>query len=82
MYVDGHGPYCMIIDRDTRKDDPFDSVKSNNSETELCWLASDCIDIKKGSTVQSGNLTFKLRESPVNQHDGWYCAMLMLTCEC
>lgn len=81
VFIDGKGPYCLIIDREYNKIE-LDDVGVNSSEIEAVWVSADCLPIKKGSVIVSGGSTFKVKESPKNQYDGWTSAQLKLTCEC
>lgn len=78
--VDGHGQYCMIIDRETSKNS-YGDVSTSRTESEACWPKSACIPIKKGSVIDNCGEIFVAAEKPIDQHDGWYCVALKLSCE-
>lgn len=81
VFVDEKGPYCLIIDREFLKLELDGDRGINSSTIEACWLVSDCIPIHHNSKIRSGNFEYKVKGSPMNQHDGWICAELSLTCE-
>ncbi len=81
VFVDGQGPYCIIIDREGGKVD-FDDVSVTSSKIEAIWLESDCIPIKKKSVLVSGGKQYKARNDPMVLHDGWVSVQLQLTCAC
>ena len=81
VFVDNKGPYCIIIDRESVKVD-FEDVGISTSTIEAVWLEDDCIPIEKGSTLTSSGYQYKVKESPVDNHDGRYSAKLQLKCKC
>ena len=81
MFVDGVGPFCIIIDREAVKI-TLDDMGVNSSSIEAIWLEGDCIPIKKGSTLVSGGKKYKANTSPVVLHDGWVSAQLKKPCDC
>ena len=80
VFVDGVGPYCIVIDRETFKLDDGDRGV-NSSTIQACWLKSDCIQARPRSIINSGPDSFVIKGSPVDQYDGWVCAELSATCE-
>lgn len=81
VFIDGQGPYCLIIDREYEKIE-IEDVGINSSMIEAIWLEADCLPIRKGSVIVSGGYEYKVKESPAIQHDGWVTAKLKLTCKC
>ena len=81
VFIDGKGPYCVIIDREFNKIE-IEDVGVNSSSIEAIWLEQDCLPIEKKSVIVSGGYKYKVKESPVNNYDGWMSAKLQLTCKC
>ena len=81
VFLDGKGPYCIIIDREFEKIE-LDDVGVNSTTIEALWLTCDQIPIKKGTELISGGYKYKARNSPADQHDGWTSVQLTLRCKC
>lgn len=81
VFVDGAGPFCVIIDREHLKLELGDTG-TNSSLIEAVWVEADCLPIKRGSILISGCDTYRVADSPSSLHDGWVAAKLKLTCEC
>ena len=81
VFVDGIGPFCIIIDREALKIQ-LEDVGVNSSNIEAIWLEADCIPIKNGSVLTSGGHRYKAKGSPLVLHDGWVSVKLKKTCDC
>lgn len=79
-YVDGKGPYCIIVDTDSYKYEDGDRGVVD-TQTEICWLKSDCIPIRPRSCIRTKRREFVVTGKPRDGYDGWLCAEVRLTCE-
>lgn len=82
VFIDGVGPYCIIIDKEFFKVSDFGDVGINSSLIEAVWVKADCIPIQDRSELISGDYKYKVKGDPMDQCDGWMTAKLTLNCKC
>jgi hypothetical protein len=81
VYIDGQGPYCVIIDEEYTKVNLGD-VGINAKTIEAVWPTTVDLPIKRHSQLVSGQFKYVVAESPRRLEDGWTAAKLQTTCEC
>jgi len=81
VFIDGAGPYCLIVDREYEKVE-IEEVGINTSRIEASWPTFVCLPIRKKSRIVSGDQRYIARNSPADMHDGWTTVTLQLDCAC
>lgn len=81
MFVDGVGPYCLILEKEYFKISEGD-VGVNSEIIEAYWLKDECLPIEARSVIRTGNHEYKVKGDPVDMCDGWISAKLKFTCIC
>ena len=73
--IDGQSGCCVYWNMEEDKDaDGF--VRTPNKIIIMCWPCNSPFTVKADSEVIRKGLTYKVRNDPEDQHDGWFCATL------